>query len=316
MAVYTAVPIEALRRFMAEFDMDAPYLCKGIAQGVENSNFIVFTTENRYVLTLYEKRVSEDDLPFFLDLIDHLARHGHPVPRAIPDRHGKRIHTVEGRPACLIDFLPGRSVEAPTPTQARAAGEALGRLHGSLADFEATRPNPLGLDTWRPLLERCGPRIDEIASGLRDIVSNAIARTEAAWPRDLPRATIHADLFPDNVLVLGDKVSGVLDFYFACTDLRALDLAVMHSAWAFDITGARFDTEVSQALIEGYEATFGLSTDERAALSVVARGACIRFLLTRAWDWLNTPPDALVTPKDPLAYLRRLEFYERRDVFA
>jgi homoserine kinase type II len=316
MAVYTAVPAEALRRFMAGFETEEPYLCKGIAEGVENSNFLVFTPSRRYVLTLYEKRVSADDLPFFLDLIEHLAARGHPVPRAVADRRGERIHVVEGRPACLIEFLPGVSVTRPTAAQARAAGEALGRMHGSLADFEGMRPNALGVDAWRPLLERCGTRIEKIAPELGARVSAALAVVEATWPRDLARATIHADLFPDNVLMMGDAVTGLIDFYFACTEVRAYDLAVMHSAWAFDGSGAVYDAEVGRAVIAGYDAAFPLDAGERAALSVLAQGACIRFLLTRAWDWLNTPADALVTRKDPLAYLRRLERYEREDLFA
>ena len=316
MAVYTAVPAEALKRFMSGFETEEPYLCKGIAEGVENSNFLVFTTSKRYVLTLYEKRVSADDLPYFLDLIEHLAARGHPVPRAVPDRRGERVHVVEGRPACLIEFLPGVSVTTPTAAQAYAAGEALGRMHGSLADFGGARPNTLGVEAWRPLLERCGTRMDEIAPGLGERVSAALADVEAEWPRALPIATIHADLFPDNVLMMGDAVTGLIDFYFACTELRAYDLAVMHSAWSFDGSGARYDEAVGRAVVAGYDAAFPLSGDERAALSVLARGACMRFLLTRAWDWLNTPADALVTRKDPLAYLRRLEMYEREDLFA
>jgi homoserine kinase type II len=316
MAVYTAVPAEALKRFMAGFETEEPYLCKGIAEGVENSNFLVFTTSKRYVLTLYERRVSADDLPYFLDLIEHLAARGHPVPRAVPDRRGERVHVVEGRPACLIEFLPGVSVTTPTAAQAYAAGEALGRMHASLANFGGVRPNALGVEAWRPLLERCGTRMDEIAPSLRERVSAALGRVEAAWPRGLAQATIHADLFPDNVLMMGDAVTGLIDFYFACTEVRAYDLAVMHSAWSFDGSGARYDEAVGRAVVAGYDAAFPLSGEERAALSVLARGACVRFLLTRAWDWLNTPADALVTRKDPLAYLRRLEMYEREDLFA
>lgn len=316
MAVYTPVPAEALARFMAGFDAGEPYLCKGIAEGVENSNFLVFTTSGQYVLTLYEKRVSAGDLPYFLDLIDHLAECGRPVPRAVRDRGGERVHLVEGRPACLIEFLAGVSVTTPTARQARAAGAALGRMHASLADFTGTRPNTLGIEAWRPLLGRCGTRMDEIAPGLGTRVDSALARVEMDWPRDLPRATIHADLFPDNVLMMGDEVTGLIDFYFACTDLRAYDLAVMHTAWAFEPSGACCDAAVGRALVDGYASAFPLSPDERAALPVLARGACLRFLLTRAWDWLNTPAGALVTRKDPLAYLRRLEWYEREDVFA
>lgn len=311
MAVYTQVSAEALQAFLAKFDVGEGVAHKGIAEGIENSNFIVITTRGRYILTLYEKRVQRDDLPFFLGLIDHLAERGGPVPRAVPDREGERVHELEGRPACLIEFLPGLSVSHPTPAQARAAGAALGRMHEASASFNRQRRNTLGVADWRPLLERCGTAMDEIAPRLHARASEALAEVEAAWPHELPRTAIHADLFPDNVLMLGDDVTGLIDFYFACTDVRAYDLAVMHSAWAFDSTGATYDESAGRALMEGYEAAHGLSADERAALPVLARGASIRFLLTRAWDWLNTPTDALVTRKDPLAYLRRLQWYER-----
>jgi homoserine kinase type II len=312
MAVYTQVSAEALARFLTRFDHGGLVSAKGIAEGVENSNYLVDTTSGRFILTLYEKRVSADDLPFFMAMLDHLATRGNLVPRALPDRDGSVIHELEGRPACLIEFLNGVSVSHPTPAQAQAAGAAMGRMHAGLADFTLERPNTLGPDGWVDLLARCGRDLDSIAPGLFDRVSASLDRVVTAWPSSLPRAAIHADLFPDNVLMLGDKVTGLIDFYFACTEIRAYDLAVMHSAWAFDMLGTPCDAAVGTALVTGYDSAFGLTPAERAALPTLAEGACIRFLLTRAWDWLNTPADALVTRKDPLAYLRRLEYYERR----
>jgi homoserine kinase type II len=311
MAVYTQVSAEALARFLTRFDHGELVSAKGIAEGVENSNYLIDTTSGRFILTLYEKRVSADDLPFFMAMLDHLATRGNLVPRALPDRHGAIIHQLEGRPACLIEFLNGVSVSHPSPAQAHAAGAAMGRMHAGLADFTLDRPNTLGPDGWIELLARCGHDLDSIAPGLFDRVSTSVDRVVAAWPAHLPRAVIHADLFPDNVLMLGDRVTGLIDFYFACTDIRAYDLAVMHSAWAFDTFGVPCDVAVGAALVTGYDSAFGLSAAERAALPILAQGACIRFLLTRAWDWLNTPADALVTRKDPLAYLRRLDHYEQ-----
>lgn len=309
MAVYTTVSAEALTAFLAKFDHGALVSAKGIAEGVENSNYLVDTTTGRFILTLYEKRVSADDLPFFLALLDHLADDGNPVPRALPDRSGVAIHELAGRPACLIEFLPGVSVTQPTPAQARAAGTAMGAMHDSLSGFAATRPNTLGPDGWRDLHARCGADLDAIHPGLFADTAAALETVIARWPTALPVAAIHGDLFPDNVLMLDDRVTGLIDFYFACTDIRAYDLAVMHTAWAFDGTGARFDADVGTALVEGYASRFALSGAERAALPVLAQGACLRFMLTRAWDWLNTPADALVTRKDPLAYWRRYQAY-------
>jgi homoserine kinase type II len=310
MAVYTQVPAEALAAFLQRFDVGELVSAKGIAEGVENSNYLVDTTGGRFILTLYEKRVSADDLPFFHALTDHLAERGNPVPRMIADREGAWLHEVEGRPACLIEFLPGVSVSRPTPARARATGEAMARMHASLVDFTMARPNGLGPDAWRPLLDRCGDDLDRIAPGLHRDVAEALDAVLSAWPRDLPVGVIHADLFPDNVLMRGNAVGGLIDFYFACTDVRAYDVAIAHSAWAFDAKGEPSDPAVGRALLEGYSAALPLLPQERAALPVLARGACIRFLLTRAWDWLNTPADALVTRKDPLAYWRRLHWYQ------
>jgi len=309
MAVYTQVSAEALSAFLRGFDAGELVSAKGIAEGVENSNYLVDTTKGRFILTLYEKRVAADDLPFFMALLDHLAARGNPVPPAIPDRAGTIIHQLEGRPACLIQFLEGVSVTQPTSGQAHAAAAAMGRMHQSLTDFTLERLNTLGPDGWRALFERCGRDLDTIHPGLYDIVGHSVDKLLTAWPADLPQAAIHADLFPDNVLMLGERVTGLIDFYFACTDVRAYDLAVMHGAWSFDATGAQYDAAVGRALIDGYGSSFALLPEERAALPILAEGAALRFLLTRAWDWLNTPADAMVTRKDPLAYLRRLEFY-------
>ena len=309
MAVYTHVSAEALAAFLTRFDVGELVSAKGIAEGVENSNYLVDTTRGRYILTLYEKRVAADDLPFFMALLDHLAAKGLPVPPAIKDRDGREIHELEGRPACLIRFLPGVSLSHPTPAQALAAGTALGAMHRALEDFTPTRPNTMGSATWRPLFERCGSSLDEIAPGLHAALGEALETVLADWPTGLPTGAIHADLFPDNVLVRGDQVSGLIDFYFACTDVRAYDLAVMHTAWAFDATGRDYDPAIGDALVAGYERHVPLSPSERQYFSTLAAGSCIRFTLSRAFDWLNTPSDALVTLKDPLAYMRRLHHY-------
>ncbi|NNM78147.1 homoserine kinase [Sphingomonas sp. ID1715] len=306
MAVYTQVPTEELAALIARYGVGELVSAKGIAEGVENSNYLVDTTEARFILTLYEKRVDEADLPFFLSLLDHLAARGNPVPQALRDANGTQIQRVSGRPACLIEFLPGVSVTRPTPAQARAAGAALGRMHVALRDFPLERPNSLGPAGWHDLARRCGAQLDGIAEGLGDRIKVELNWLDAHWPADLPRAVVHADLFPDNVLMRGDQVSGLIDFYFSCTEVRAWDLAVMHSAWAF---APDFDPAVGDALIAGYESEHPLLGEEWAAFPALARGACLRFLLTRAWDWLNTPADALVTRKDPLAFLRRLDHY-------
>jgi len=310
MAVYTHVSTEALAAFLTRYDVGELVSAKGITEGVENTNYLVDTTRARYVLTLYEKRVAAGDLPFFLALLEHLAAKGLPVPPAILDRNGMAVQQLEGRPACLIRFLPGVSLSHPTPSLARVAGEALGRMHRATADFTLTRPNTMGAEVWPVLLERCGRSLDTIEPGLYDWVAHLLDHVLAHWPRSLSTGVIHADLFPDNVLVLDGAITGLIDFYFACTDLRAYDLAVMHTAWSFDATGKSLNLAIGTALIEGYEAATPMTRQEKDGFGWLVIGACLRFLLSRAWDWLNTPADALVMRKDPLAYLRRIEAYQ------
>ena len=313
MAVYTQVSAEAISAFLGRYDVGELISAKGIAEGVENSNYLIDTTTGRFILTLYEKRVDASDLPFFLALLDHLADKGLPVPPAVPDREGRAIQELEGRPACLIKFLSGVSVSHPNAAQALAVGNALGRLHKATAGFAGERRNAMGFESWLALLHRCGRSLDQIAPGLYDDISFALGKIGATWPTDIDRCAIHADLFPDNVLMLGDQVTGLIDFYFACTDFRLLDLAITHAAWSFDATGSQFDRKIGDALISGYAEHFPLHIEPYhfdRHFSGLAVGACIRFTLSRAWDWLNTPSDALVTRKDPLAFWRRLRTYD------
>ncbi len=309
MAVYTVVTAEALTNLLAIYDVGQLVSAKGIAEGVENTNYMVDTTAGRFILTLYEKRVDETELPFFLSLLDHLADRELPVPRAVRDKHGMQLQSVAGRPACLIEFLPGFSVSVPTSAQAHACGAALGTMHRAAADFSGQRFNALGLAGWHDLASRCGGDLNSISPRLGERVGQELDWLKANWPRNLATSVIHADLFPDNVLMRGDTVGGIIDFYFACTEIRAWDVAVTHAAWSFDGDGRHYAAAIGDAIMAGYGETHGLSDEEHAAFPALARGACLRFLLTRAWDWLNTPAGALVTKKDPLAFLRRLDHY-------
>lgn len=309
MAVYTQVSTEALEAFLHPFPVGALVSAKGIAEGVENSNYLVETDSGRFILTLYEKRVKPEDLPFFLGLMRHLAERDLPVPLPIANTAGETLHQLSGRPACLIEFLTGVSVTAPATGHCRAVGAALARMHKAAADFPMTRANDLSLDGWRRLAAACRTQADDIAPGLRGQIDAALADLGARWPADLPIGAIHADLFPDNVLFLDHTVSGLIDFYFACTDMLAYDLAVCLNAWCFSADGHDYHADLAAALIAGYESVRPLTDAERAALPLLCQGAALRFLLTRAYDWLNTPSGALVTRKDPLAYARRLAFY-------
>lgn len=310
MAVYTALGPEQVSALLARYDVGDLIALKGIAEGVENSNFFVETTKAKYILTLYENRVDPADLPFFYALLKHLHDAGCKVPRFIADCDGQWLQEIAGRPACLIEFLQGVSVTTPTPHQARSTGAALGQMHTALTNFEDTRANSLGVTAWRPLTDSCtAAGLESIQSGLAQRIADECDFVEAHWPHNLPRSAIHADLFPDNVLMLGNDVTGLIDFYFACTDATGYDLAVTHSAWCFSNDGCSFDEGLSAALLAGYASAFPIDVPTRDAFAMLLRGACLRFLLTRCYDWINTPANALVTRKDPLAFLWRLDFY-------
>ncbi len=316
MAVYTQVSDEALAAFLTEYDLGTALSFKGIAEGVENSNYYLETETGRYILTLFEKRVNADDLPYFVGLKQHLAARGYPCPSPIAARDGKALRTLEGRPALVVSFIDGLSPRRPNVAQCRELGAGMARMHIALADFGMERANSLGPAAWPRLWAGREADADALQPGLAECISDDLAAIAAAKPQalDLPRGTIHADLFPDNAFFLGDTFSGAIDFYFACTDALAYDLAICLNAWAFeDDSGAALDYNFSKgaALIAGYESVRPLEAAERAALPVLARGAALRFFLTRLVDWSSTPEGALVKPKNPLEYAGRLAFHRK-----
>jgi homoserine kinase type II len=307
MAVYTEVADEELDAFIASYDIGALTSCKGIAEGVENSNYLVQTEAGRYILTLYEKRVAPKDLPYFLALMQHLAARGIFCPLPVHDREGRTLRKLAGRPVALITFLDGVSVRRASIEQCTSLGKALGQLHVAGKSFPQTRANSLSLGGWVPLFNAIGDRADTIIPGLSSEMGKELSYLEKAWPSGLPQGVIHADLFPDNVFFLGQQVSGLIDFYFACNDMLAYDIAICLNAWCFE-SDARFNITKARAFLQAYEGVRLLTAAELDALPTLARGAALRFLLTRSYDWLNTDGEALVKRKDPNEYLRKLRF--------
>ena len=308
MAVYTEVTDEALGAFLADYDLGPVSSFKGIAEGVENSNFLMHAQSGRFILTLYEKRVKEGDLPFFIDLMEHLAKKGVNCPQPVRSNKGEALGRLAGRPAAIVTFLDGLWIRRPSARHCASVGEALGLMHKAGADFKLSRPNALSIGGWPGLFETAQARADEVAPDLAAETASELAALQQIWPNDLPGGVIHADLFPDNVFFLGDKLSGLIDFYFACNDALAYDLAVALNAWCFE-PDASFNITKGMALINGYERVRRLSSREIEALPILARGAALRFMLTRLVDWLNVPPGAKVVPKDPLEYLRKMRFH-------
>ncbi|AUC09115.1 homoserine kinase [Rhizobium pusense] len=308
MAVYTDITEDDLRNFLTQYDVGSLTSYKGIAEGVENSNFLLHTTKDPLILTLYEKRVEKSDLPFFLGLMQHLAAKGLSCPLPLPRKDGELLGELSGRPAALISFLEGMWLRKPEAKHCREVGKALAAMHLAGEGFEIKRPNALSVEGWKVLWEKSEDRADEVEKGLKDEIRPEIDYLAAHWPKDLPAGVIHADLFQDNVFFLGDELSGLIDFYFACNDLLAYDVSICLNAWCFEKDGA-YNVTKGKALLEGYQSVRPLSEAELEALPLLARGSALRFFLTRLYDWLTTPEGALVVKKDPLEYLRKLRFH-------
>jgi homoserine kinase type II len=309
MAVYTDVAADDLTKFLADYELGELKSYKGIAEGVENSNFLVHAGAGHFILTLYEKRVAAGDIPFFLALMEHLAARGITCPQPVKNRRGEMLGQLCGRPAAIVTFLDGMWIRRPDPRHCYALGAALARLHLAGADFALQRRNTLSVEGWRPLYEQAAARADSVQPGLAKTIEAELTHLEKSWPRDLPQGVIHADLFPDNVFFLGNALSGLIDFYFACTDTLAYDVAVCLNAWCFEPDHS-YNVTKGRELLQGYMRARPLSPAELDALPLLARGAAMRFLLTRLTDWLNVPEGALVRPKNPLEYFRKLRFHQ------
>jgi homoserine kinase type II len=310
MAVYTDVAADELADFLSGYDIGELLSYKGIAEGVENSNFLLHTTSGYFILTLYEKRVANADLPCFLALMAHLAVHGITCPQPVKNRRGEALAMLAGRPAAIITFLEGIWPRKPNVAHCAGVGQVLAKMHLAGRDFPMSRANALSVSGWRPLFDAAAWRADELQHGLRDLIAAELDALESGiWPEHLPKGVIHADLFPDNVFFLGEKLSGVIDFTFACNDILAYDIAITLNAWCFE-SDHSFNVTKARALLNAYGRERKLSDAERDALPLLARGASLRILLTRLVDWFNVPPGALVRPKDPLEYVRKLRFQQ------
>ena len=310
MAVYTQIDDAALDQFLARYEIGTLLSFAGIAEGVENSNYLLRTDAENYILTLYEKRVNEAELPYFIGLMQHLSAAGLQCPVPITDKDGDILQQLSGRPAAMVSFLNGTSKRFPNPKQCFALGQTLAQFHLLSADFEMTRKNGLGPDDWTALLGSIDTPPEGMPENLLASAADKLSAIVAQWPENLPSGAIHADLFPNNVLFVGDELTGVIDFYFACHDLYAYDLAVCLNSWCFDSDGS-FNITKSTALIKGYQTGRPLEADEIDSLAILCSGAAMRFFLTRLYDWIHTPADALVKPLNPLEYWQKLRIHEK-----
>jgi homoserine kinase type II len=308
MAVYTEVAEDSLQAFLANYDLGELLAYKGIAEGVENSNFLLHTQTGYYILTLYEKRVYPGDLPFFLGLMEHLSERGITCPTPVHAQSGSMLGQLSGRPAAIVTFLDGMWLRKPRPHHCAELGTQLARLHLAGEGFALSRKNSLSVEDWPELFNSCRGVADTVTAGLAELIDQELATIHTHWPTDLPSGVIHGDLFPDNVFFLRDQLTGLIDFYFACNDWYAYDVAICLNAWCFE-PDLSFNVTKARALLKGYTSQRRFTAAEFDALPLLARGSALRFLLTRLTDWLTIPDNALVTPKDPMEYVRKLRFH-------
>ena len=316
MAVYTPLTHDEIAAHLTYYDIGELVRFSGITDGVSNTNFLIVTTKDRYILTLFEKRTDPKDLPYFISVMEHLAAGGIKCPLPIKAKQGDAIVEIKGHPAIIISFLEGSGVRRISNAHMGPLGETLARMHTVIEDFEQSRPNTLSLPEWKAMAQQVMPRADEIGPDLGDIISSEIDFLTQHWPQSLPSGVIHADLFPDNIFYqnIGAevKLTGVIDFYFACNDFFMYDLAITMNAWCFERSNHHeFNITRTSKLLQGYNRVRPISDAELAALPILARGAAMRFLLTRCYDWLNPEPGAQVTPKKPDEYLHKLQFHQR-----
>jgi homoserine kinase type II len=313
MAVYTKLLKADIAAHLRQYDVGVLVSAKGIAEGVSNTNYLLVAGSKKYILTLFEKRSDPKDLPFFMELTEHLAARGIPCPRPVHGKNGKVIFLLKNRPAVLVEFLPGKNNPNIMPYHLRQLGGMVAYMHSAASDFPKKRANDLALKEWKKLFAGIEKKCDRITPGLADFIGKELDYLEKHWPKNLPAGVIHADIFPDNVFFKGDDISGVIDFYFACNDYWMYDLMITLNAWCFNGIH-QFLPGRAKALLQSYHAVRPITSTERKAMQVLARGAAMRFLLTRAHDWLNRVPGAKVSLKDPMEYVAKLQFHQQHSI--
>lgn len=309
MAVYTEISDSDFASLLKKFDIGNLASYRGITEGVENTNYLLETDKAKFIATIYEKRVDVSELPFFLELMEHLAKAQIPCPLPVHDKSGNILQEMAGKKLTITSFLEGKWPRAIKNAHCLEVGKIMARMHLASQNFNLTRKNKMSLPAWKEIYSRIAKNADSVKSGLSNEIKSALQEIEKKWPKNLPSGVIHADLFPDNVFFIEDKLTGILDFYFACNDFFAYDLAITMNAWCFE-NGREFNITKANALLSGYNQVRKLTEEEKSYLPILCTGAAMRFLLSRLYDWLNKVEGAVVVPKDPIEYLNKLRFHQ------
>jgi len=309
MAVYTKVSDSQLSSLLEKYNIGTAKELKAIEQGIENSNYFLTTDKGRFILTIYEKRVNKNDLPFFLNLMKHLSSKNIPCPIPIITKNGQSLSEIAGRPCAIVSFLNGRSTRTIRNGHLEELGANLAKMHIASSDFKMTRKNNLSLQSWGELFNQVKPHANKFKPGLANEIEETLGNLSVNWPSSLYSGVIHADLFPDNVFFEQEKLVGIIDFYFACNDFLMYDIAICINAWCFE-SNFEFNVTKAKRILHSYNKLRNFSEQELDALPILASGAALRFLLTRLHDWFNQVDGALVKPKDPHEYLQKLRFHQ------
>tara|TARA_Y100000782_G_C10166574_1_gene257894 strand:- start:418 stop:1386 length:969 start_codon:yes stop_codon:yes gene_type:complete len=311
MAVYTKLSENNLKDFFSKYNLGKLLKFQGIQEGIENSNYFVKTDSGKFILTIYEKRVEEKDLPFFMGLMKNIFNENFPSPEPIINKNGNYITEIFGKKAAVVSFLEGTSKKNLTPGNCHEVGIYTAKLHTITKNLNIKRTNRLSVNSWRLIYRKIQRDCSKIYPDLTKIIERNLEVIEDQWPKNIPRGIIHADLFPDNIFFKGSKLTGIIDFYFSCYDFYALEIAICLNALCFEGKNENLSFNVTKAkkFIDGYSSIRKLTEEEKESLKILCHGAAMRFLLTRVFDYLNLTEDALVKIKDPVEYLKRLEFH-------
>ena len=317
MAVYTKFQKENIEEILSNYAIGKLNSFKGIQEGIENTNYFLLVDNKKYILTIYEKRIKSEDLPFFSELMTSLNKASVRCPIPIVNKQKKSITDYNGKKLMIVTYLEGKAKKILTPQNCKSVGIEVAKMHEITKNFKIKRKNNLSINTWRKLFSSVKKECSKIHPDLPKLIESNLKDVEKNWPNDLPKGIIHADLFSDNIFFNNNEFSGLIDFYFSCEDFYAFEIAICFNALCFDGVPKNLSFNVTKAknFIDGYNSIRKLTDDEKGNIKVLSQGAALRFLLTRVFDALNTVDGAIVKVKDPMEYLKRLEFHKNSKNF-